>query len=234
MISYFPNIEWFFSSLVFYFFGYKLIDFLYKYNENYIQLLPDRKNYFQKNMVKTGALIVISAMASKTLYNGFYYNEWDNDRIHQIGYMYAALDVLGLIVVKNLPLNSKIHHVSSFLFSYLNSRVDYTRPTFWIGLPVYCVLSCYAFGVNYFLAMRLIKPLRKLRGLLRYNIISYCLLLVINWLFQIFNIIYKVGWNFTWDVYLFVSLVLFVANDDIKLVTFMVHHLRKSREEIKV
>jgi len=228
MFSYFPNIEWFFLSLITYFAGYKLTHLLYKNNPYYCQLSDDRKNYFQKNIVKTLALVGISGMGSIVLYKGFVGGEWDNEIMYKLGYMYSALDVLGLMVVKNLPMNSRIHHVSSFLFSYMNTLVDYGEPTFWVGLPIYCVLSCYAFGVNYFLAQRLITPLKSLRGLIRYNIISYCLLLMINWAYQVYNIYDRVGWNFTWDVYLFVGLVMFVANDDVKLVRFMVHHYRKS------
>jgi len=229
MFSYFPNIEWFFLSLITYFAGYKLTHLLYKNNPYYYQLPDDRKNYFQKNMVKTVALVGISLVGTPVLYNGFIHDIWDNDMIQKLGYIYSSLDVLGLLVVKKLPMNSKIHHVSSFLFSYMNTLVDYSKPTFWIGLPVYCVLSCYAFGVNYFLAQRLITPLVKLRGLIRYNIISYCFLLVFNWACQVKNIVDKVGWDFTWDVYMFVFLVLFVANDDVKLVRFMLHHYRKAR-----
>ena len=141
MLSYLPHIEWFFASLIAYFSAYKLTNFFYKNNSYYRQLSLDRQNYFQKNIVKTVALIGISCLGTSVVYNGFYNNKWDNDLIHKIGYMYAALDVLGLLVVKKLPMNSKIHHVSTFLFAYLNSLVDYTQPTFWVGLPVYCVLS---------------------------------------------------------------------------------------------
>jgi hypothetical protein len=134
---------------------------------------------------------------------------------------------MGLYFVKNLPLNSKIHHIGSFIFSYLNTRIDYSTNTFWIGLPVYCVLSSYACGVNLFLALRLIKPLSSLKSFIRYNLYSYGLLLAANWGYQIYNLFYKPGIQWSDDAYIFIFLMLFIANDDIKLMRFLRHQLQK-------
>ena len=224
----FPEIEYFFIAIAAYYAFYKLTDFAYSKNEFYLQLKPDRKTYFQKNIVKTSALICISIYGSITLYDGFINDNWNNTQFYRIGFAYAALDVLGLITVKNLPMNSKIHHISTFIFSCMNSRVDYSQKTFWVGLPIYCILSCYAFGVNLFLALRLIKSLKNLKSLILFNIISYSGLLLTNWLYQVYNIYATIGWNFTWDAYFFVGLVIFIANDDIKLVKFLVHHWKKA------
>ena len=228
----FPEIEWFFIAITSYYALYKLTDFVYSKNPFYSQLTIDRKNYFQKNIVKTFALVGISILGTNILYDGFVKNAWDNKMVHRVGFAYAALDVLGLITVANLPFNSKVHHISSFLFSLMNSRVDYTQNTFWVGLPVYCILSCYAFGVNLFLALRLIYGLKKLQKLIEYNILTYSALLLTNWAYQIYNLSQTVGWNFTWDTYFFVGLILFVANDDIKLVKFLVHHWKKSNQSV--
>ena len=221
----FPQIEWFFVSLFGYYFLYGVVDKIFINNKKYKELVDDRKSYFQKNIVKTVALVGIGGIGTKVLYKGFLFNEWDNSEMYRVGYMYAALDVLGLICVKNLPMNSKIHHISSFLFSYMNTLVDYTQPTFWKGLPVYCILSSYAFGVNLFLGLRLILELKNLGKLIEYNLWSYMGLLGVNWVYQLINLY----WNGTnsWDVYMFVGLILFVANDDIKLLRFLNHHLKK-------
>lgn len=227
MIPYLPEIEYFFASLTFYAFGYLLVNFIFKKNIAYDLLFQDRKYYFQKNFVKTFALIGICLYGTPVLFNGIYYNQWDNRILHQLGYIYSALDVIGLYFVKNLPINSKIHHLSSFIFSFLNSYIDYTKNTFWICLPVYCFFSSYAFGVNLFLALRLIKPLSSLKSFIRYNLYSYGLLLVANWGYQIYNLFYKPGIQLTNDVYLFVFLILLIVNDDIKLMRFLYHQLQK-------
>lgn len=221
----FPQLEWFFLSLFGYYFLYGVVDKIFINNEKYKKLVDDRKNYFQKNIVKTVALVGIGGIGTKVLYNGFLFNEWNNSELYRIGYMYSALDVLGLICVKNLPMNSKIHHISSFLFSYMNTLVDYTQPTFWRGLPMYCMFSSYAFGVNLFLGLRLIMELKSLGKLIEYNLWSYMALLGVNWVYQLINLY----WNGTnsWDVYMFLGLILFVANDDIKLLRFLNHHLKK-------
>lgn len=227
MIPYVPEIEYFFASLTFYFFGYKFIHFIFQQNISYDFLIQDRKYYFQKNIVKTFALIAISIYGSNVLFDGIYHNNWQNQTIHRIGYIYSALDVIGLYFVKKLPINSKIHHIGSFIFSYLNTKIDYSTNTFWIGLPVYCVLSSYAFGVNLFLAIRLIKPLTSIKKFIRYNLYSYGFLLVINWIYQIYNLFYKTESNWSNDVYIFIFLMLFIANDDIKLMQFLRHQLQK-------
>jgi hypothetical protein len=227
MIPYLPEIEYFFASLTFYAFGYIFVDFIFKKNIAYDLLFQDRKYYFQKNFVKTFALVAISLYGTHVLFNGLYYNNWDNHRIHQIGYIYSALDVIGLYFVKNLPLNSKIHHIGTFIFSYLNTHIDYSKNTFWIGLPVYCIFSSYAFGVNLFLALRLIKPLSSLKSFISYNLYSYGLLLAANWGYQIYNLFYKPGIQWTNDAYVYIFLMLFIANDDIKLMRFLHHQLQK-------
>ena len=227
MNLYLQEIEYFFGSLTLYFFGYLFVDFIFKKNIAYDLLFQDRKYYFQKNFVKTFALIGISLYGTNILFNGLYYNQWNNQIIHRLGYMYSALDVIGLYFVKNLPMNSKIHHIGTFIFSYLNTFIDYSTNTFWIGLPVYCIFSCYAFGVNLFLALRLIKPLSSLKSFIKLNLYTYGLLLLANWSYQIYNFYYKTQMIFSNDAYLFIFLMLFIINDDIKLMGFLNHQLQK-------
>ncbi len=228
MLHFFPEIEWFFGSIFLYYLGYLLVDFEYRNTENYTILPIDRKNYFKKNIVKSIALFGISLYGTYIILNGFILDEWDNKMIHRMGYLYSSLDFLGLLKVKNLPVNSKIHHITTFFLSYLNTWIDYKIPSFWIGLPVYCILSCYACGVNFFLGMRLIKPLSRMRSLILFNLVSYVFLLILNWSYQIYNFYLIVGFNYSWDSLLYVGLIFFVANDDVKLVKFLNHHLKKS------
>ena len=77
--------------------------------------------------------------------------------MYRIAFMYSALDVLGLLMVKKLPINSKIHHIVSFSLSVLNTYIDYNTHFYWLGLPIYCMLSSYAFSVNLYLSLRLIN-----------------------------------------------------------------------------
>ena len=111
--------------------------------------------------------------------------------------------------------------------SYLNSYIDYSKNTFWIGLPVYCIFSSYAFGVNLFLALRLIKPLSSLQSFISYNLYSYGILLAANWGYQINNLFYRPDIQWSNDVYIYIFLMLFIANDDIKLMRFLYHQLQK-------
>jgi len=226
-MSYFPEIEWFFGAIVIYFLGFALVDFECRNNETYTLLTVDRKNYFKKNIVKAFSLLLISIYGTIIMSNGLMYNKWNNTEIYRLGYFYSALDFIGLLKVQNLPTNSKIHHMTTFILSYMNTWIDYNNPSFWIGLPVYCVLSCYACGVNYFLGMRLLKPLIEMRKLIIYNLVSYVFILLVNWTYQGYVLMTNVGLNYKWDSILYVSLIVFVANDDIKLVKFLFYHLKK-------
>ena len=60
-----------------------------------------------------------------------------------------------------------------------------------------------------------------------YNIYSYGILLGINWTYQIYNLFYKPDITWSNDVYIFIFLMLFIANDDIKLMRFLQHQFQK-------
>ena len=222
--------HYFVFSLLTYYSFYLFTNYYMQFNSDYKSLPLDRQNYFKKNIVKSFALSVISILCTQEVSRGLLYSEWNNNALYKIGFMYSALDTLGLIMVKKLPLNSKIHHVSTFILSICNTFVKYDNGTFWIGLPIYCVLSAYALSVNLFLALRLLYPLEKLRSLLDFSLYSYVLLLTINWLFQ-FNIFCKTVYNLniTFDFILYFLLVIFLAYDDIKLVQFLRYHSNKLR-----
>jgi hypothetical protein len=66
-----------------------------------------------------------------------------------------------------------------------------------------------------------------LQNCIMYNLYSYGLLLAANWGYQIYNLFYKSDMKWTNDAYIFVFLMLFIANDDIKLMTFLNHQLQK-------
>ena len=227
----YPSISYFFMSLFIYYCCYKFVDYIMRNNYDYNNLEQDRKNYFLKNIVKTIAMIFIALYGSTLLYQGIRENFWDNKMIYIVGYQYSALDVLGLIMVKKLPINSKIHHISSFVLSVLNTFVDYSKPTFWIGLPIYCLLSCYAFFVNMYLGLRLIVAPKNLKFILDSAYFSYMILLFFNWSFQV-----KVGYEhistigITYDIVLYFCFILFVAYDDIKLIQFLKYHREKKED----
>jgi len=226
----FPELEWFFGAIFIYFSAFVLIDHEFKSNENYTLLAIEKKSYFQKNILKSFALVLISIFGSVIFFDGFINNKWNNQQIYRLGYFYSALDFLGLLKVHNLPKNSKIHHIITFILSLINSQIDYNIPSIWRGLIIYCLLSSYAFGVNYFLGVRLIFPLGNLRKIIKYNIISYASLLLINWSFQVYNT--YIHFSHTMESYIYIALLLGVAFDDVKLVRFLNHHYKKAIEEL--
>jgi hypothetical protein len=223
-----PVITYFFGSLFLYYWCYQFLNYVMKKNFEYQNLEQDRKNYFLKNMVKTIAMVGIAIHGVSLLFNGIIYGHWDNRAIYILGYQYSALDVMGLIMVRRLPINSKIHHVSSFVLSVLNTFIDYNQPTFWIGLPVYCILSCFAFLVNMYLGLRLIVANKNLWFILNGAYFSYIILFTGNWIFQLkvaLAHVWTVG--ITYDLVIYFLFILFLAYDDIRLLQFLQYHRNK-------
>ena len=107
----------------------------------------DRLNYVSKNFVKVIALSILVVRATGGIIDAVYHNIWNNEVFYELGYAYAMTDVAGLIMVKRLPTNTKVHHITTFILSFLNTFNDYTQPTLWRGLVLYAYFSALALSV---------------------------------------------------------------------------------------
>ena len=177
-------------------------------------------------------LIIIAYYSTIEISKGIFNLEYNNVFIYRLAFSYSALDVLGLLMVKNLPINSKIHHIVSFSLSVFNTMIDYNESYFWLGLPIYCILSSYAFSVNLYLALRLIIENNKLKYLISYSLYSYSFLFLLNWIIQFNFILFNIFKNnISFDFILYVILIIFLAIDDIQLIKFLNYQLTKLVKE---
>ena len=135
---------------------YKICDFLFgiisiKYKEFYYS----RRMYINKNIIKSIVLFYFSFRYHYTFYDMFINNNWDNLLIRKLGYLYGSQDISGLIMVKNLPFSTKLHHTTVTLFVIINSFVDYTNFGLHRGLIQLTIFSAFPYLVNTFLGLRL-------------------------------------------------------------------------------
>ena len=223
--------KYFFLSIGIYYTLYRILDLCIT-NNKYKKLEKNRKNYFIKNIIKSIAMIPIAIEGSYVVGYGILFNKWNNHTMYRLGYQYSALDILGLMTVKKLPLNSQLHHITTFVLSYLNTYIDYNHKTIWIGLPIFCIISCFSFAVNLFLGLRLIYKLEQLNKILNFAYYGYIWWSLFNVLYQYGNIIihfYQLIPSIlkSTEFLLYIFLIHVIINDDIKLIRFLYHHKKK-------
>ena len=76
-------------------------------------MLPlERRKYIIKNFIKSFFLLTLSVGLFRPLiWPAIKYGHWNNRLIHLAGALYTSNDLMGLIMVKNLPYSTKMHHM---------------------------------------------------------------------------------------------------------------------------
>ena len=78
--------------------------------------------------------------------------------IHALGLMYSAVDLYGLLTIKNMSYTTTLHHCVVITLSICNLFVTYPNYSTHINLMIiYTLFSAYSFLVNHYLAVRLIN-----------------------------------------------------------------------------
>lgn len=146
----------------------------------------NRKTYIQKNIIKGFYLLILSIVSS--IYFMFY--QWDNYFLRMLASCYCSNDIVGLYKCSELPLSTRIHHVTSACFLIFTFTIDFTISHVGKLLVFYTYFSALAFPVNLYLGLRLcfeIHPpwLEKIRYYCKW---WYLLLCFINWIVQMYLI----------------------------------------------
>lgn len=220
----------FIKSIIIYVSGYYLVDYgLTEYSPKYNELEKDRKNYVLKNIVKSVVLAGLVVYATPKMYWWHINNSWENDAIYRLGIYYCATDLVGLIMVRQLPVSTKIHHVCSVTLGVINTYIDYTQPTFWFGLVMYAFFSVWTFMVNFYLGIRVIYKNWFVDGCCVFALVTYVLICCANWLYQYQIIINELYGGIMPDIgfVVFVSMIHFIIYDDIKLISFLKYNSKK-------
>lgn len=208
-----------FYYLFIYLFSYPVVRIFINNTFPNHRLEYDRLNYVSKNFVKVIALGILVWRSTDGIIQAVYYDIWDNNVFYELGYAYAMTDVAGLIMVKKLPFNTKLHHITTLILSILNTFNDYTQPTIWRGLILYAYFSALALLVNLYLGMRIIIPTEKCTGLCRISLWNYIGVCFANWFYQV-DLFINYG-TYCLSTFTYVALMVMIMVDDIKLIQFL-------------
>jgi hypothetical protein len=150
----------------------------------------DRRMYIVKNYVKS---LILGVGCYRSIMQ-VWYILWDHDSLNEYNtkmnaIMYFVTDTAGLLLVRGLPANTKMHHIATNLLGFYVVLSSH-RTVCSAYIPVlYACFSSLAFSVNFYLAFRAQRPnsnKRKILSKLSYWI--YAVTSVVNWFIQMLYI----------------------------------------------
>lgn len=182
-----------------------------------------RKLYIVKNYVKSIVLCVFSYRAMLQTYyilvdNGQLNTEYTNTN----ALIYVLTDTVGLILVRNLPLNTKIHHLTTNLLGiYIVSNTHEYGSS--IYLPVlYAGFSSLSFIVNFYLAFRAHSPTNKYRSILSYtSYLIYVISSILNWFVQIYYLLITMAYGEMIFPFMYCFCLIAIISDDLILMKWL-------------
>ena len=79
----------------------------------------------------------------------FYYNRWNTHTIKYLGGAYATLDMVSILRVEKMQINTILHHIIvQFLYLISLFLLDFNVDTIARGVVIYAVFSTFAFTIN--------------------------------------------------------------------------------------
>ena len=212
----------FFNVIIYY--SYSIVDIIFhKYSLSYNNINPTHKKiYFTSNIVKGVTLGLFSISAFNIFIQYFIYNYWNTNYIRYLGGMYASLDIVSIIKVPKMQMNTFIHHlIVQLLYYYSLFIVDFNENTLAKGIVIYAIFSTFCYIVNVYLALRLIineKYNIQLSKISNYIYKTCCLL---NWCYQLYLLYIVDSYIITKLIY--ITILGLVVFDDIVLIQFLQH-----------
>lgn len=168
--------------------GYYFVDKYLQRFEKYNQLPDSKKKYVIKNFIKSTMLLLISTILAKPLtYPAIMHNQWNNRLIHLTGGLYTGNDLVGLIMVKDLPKSTKAHHIITTTLCLLSFGIDFQHSELGKMMFVYTLSSCNSYLVNFYLGARHIVEKTKIEYIRIYSRNIYFICCMMNW-----------GWHLMW------------------------------------
>ena len=192
--------------------GYDVVDknlIIFSYYED-----SNRKLYIQKNIVKALYLMLLSFVS--TIYFMFY--KWDNTILQILAACYCSNDIVGLYRCENLPISTRVHHVTSACFLIFTYTIDFTVSRVGQLLVYYTYFSALAWPVNLYLGLRLCFEIEPywLEDLRWYSKWWYAILCTLNWAVQMYLLS---SLNIEAGVY--TLMIIFIIVDDIILLKWL-------------
>ena len=201
--------------------SYPRVDTYLQRFEKYNNLSLERRKYIIKNFIKSFLLFALSVGLFKPLvWPAIRYNQWNSQLIHITGAIYTSNDVMGLVMVKNLPYSTKMHHIITTTLCLTCFGLDFQTSHLGKMMFVYTFASCQAYLVNFYLGARLLTEKAKLEmvRIASRNIYFVCCLF--NW-----------GWHILWVLnnysivntghLMYFILLFWIIKDDIILLSWL-------------
>ena len=179
------------------------------------------KEYRIVNTVKAVTLGVISPSATFVLYQTLSpHTEPHIYLLYFFGATYSSLDMSALVYNPNCHMSTTIHHVLvQFLYAYCY-WVDFNMNTLAKGISVYAVFSCYAYMVNYRLAIRFMN--HKYENAINImSLIIYALACFCNWGIQLYLVCFDMTESYIIEKVIYAGLIALIMNDDVFLMKFL-------------
>lgn len=147
-------------------------------------------------------------------------DKWNNSLVHISGAIYTSNDLMGLILVKNLPYSTRMHHMITTTLCLTSFGIDFQNSHLGKMIFVYTFASAHAYLVNFYLGARLLtekKRLEILRIMAR-NIYFICCILNWGWhLLFIFNNYQQINMG----QFMYFILLFWIIKDDIILLSWL-------------
>jgi len=213
--------------LIFYAFSNVFIYYLYPIThslmnsiDKYKNITPEHKKvYFISNLIKGIVLGLFTPLAFGILYNYFIHNIWNLYLIKCMAAVYCSLDLVSIFCIHKMQFNTTVHHIMVqvlFLISLL--CFDFREDTISNPIVIYAIFSTFAFGVNLYLALRLVLHKNiKLIATLASIVYQFCC--TINWSYQCYYL-YISGIDIIFKI-IYSILILGIVSDDIVLIKFL-------------
>ena len=167
---------------------YPNVDIYLQRYEKYNKLPLQRRKYIVKNIIKSFFLLFLcTALFKPLIWPAIKYNQWNNKYIHLAGALYTSNDIMGLIMVDNLPYSTKMHHTITTILCLTSFGIDFQTSHLGKMLFVYTLSSSHAYLVNFYLGARLLTEKAKLELIRITSRNIYFLCCLFNW-----------GWHLLW------------------------------------
>lgn len=211
-------------SVVFYvtcFVYFILEKILNKTSKSFNNINPNHKKlYVIKNYVKSFFLAGLCSF----IYNFIYLINGSLDLmfIKRCAAYYIMNDVVGLLLVKKLPITTKIHHITTSIAGFTIIMKETTKIDILTLIVLYAVFSSMAFCVNFYLGLRIYSKNTKLKQIL--SIASFWVYLIsciISWIFQAYMSYFVLPTVPLWHSLLYSMFLYSVVNDDIILMKWL-------------
>jgi hypothetical protein len=200
---------------------YPIVDSYLQRFEKYNNLPLERRNYIIKNFIKSVLLMLLAIAFMKPLILPIIFNDkWDNRLVHISGAIYTSNDLMGLILVKNLPYSTRMHHMITTTLCLTSFGINFQNSHLGKMIFVYTFASAHAYLVNFYLGARLLTEKKRLEivRIMARNIYFVCCFVNWGWhLLFIFNNYQQINMG---QIMYFI-LLFWIIKDDIILLSWL-------------